>query len=92
MRQHFRSSLSSSFRATHEGIHHPIEAGAVKFLSRLLDGLVVDHEAVLVGGNLRRLALVDPPWFSPELTAMGADYFRSQGLGSIGSVPLRISK
>src|SRR6516165_208600 len=58
MRQHFRSSLSS-FRATHEGSHHPIEAGAVKFLSRLLNGLVVDHEAVLVGGDLHRLTLVD---------------------------------
>jgi maleate isomerase len=26
-----------------------------------------------------RLALVDPPWFSPELTALGVDYFRGQG-------------
>jgi maleate isomerase len=27
----------------------------------------------------RRIALVDPPWFSPELTALGVDYFTSQG-------------
>ena len=27
-----------------------------------------------------RLALVDPPWFSPELTALGVDYFRGQGM------------
>ena len=28
----------------------------------------------------RRIALVDPPWFSPELTALGVDYFTGQGL------------
>lgn len=27
---------------------------------------------------VRRLALVDPPWFSAELTQMGSEYFRSQ--------------
>ena len=27
----------------------------------------------------RRVALVDPPWFSPELTALGVDYFTGQG-------------
>ena len=26
-----------------------------------------------------RIALVDPPWFSPELTGLGVEYFRSQG-------------
>ena len=26
-----------------------------------------------------RLALIDPPWFSAELNALGADYFRSHG-------------
>ena len=26
-----------------------------------------------------RVALVDPPWFSPELTELGADYFRAHG-------------
>ena len=35
----------------------------------------------------RRLALVDPPWFSPELTAMGADYFRSQGIDVVYAAP-----
>jgi maleate isomerase len=28
--------------------------------------------------GVRRLALVDPPWFSLELNRMGAEYFRSQ--------------
>jgi maleate cis-trans isomerase len=28
--------------------------------------------------RVRRLALIDPPWFSPELNRMGAKYFRSQ--------------
>jgi maleate isomerase len=27
----------------------------------------------------RRVALVDPPWFSPELTTLGVDYFTGQG-------------
>jgi maleate isomerase len=27
----------------------------------------------------RRIALVDPPWFSPELTALGVNYFTGQG-------------
>src|SRR5215212_2902294 len=27
----------------------------------------------------RRVALIDPPWFAPELTALGVDYFRVQG-------------
>ena len=26
-----------------------------------------------------RVALVEPPWFSPELTSLGADYFRAHG-------------
>ena len=29
--------------------------------------------------DVTRVALVDPPWFSPELTALGVDYFRGQG-------------
>ncbi len=28
----------------------------------------------------RSVALIDPPWFSPELTALGVDYFRGQGV------------
>ena len=31
----------------------------------------------------RRVALVDPPWFSPELTALGVDYFTSQGFAIV---------
>lgn len=29
--------------------------------------------------NVRRLALIHPPWFPAELDQMGAEYFRSQG-------------
>ena len=29
--------------------------------------------------SVERVALVDPPWFSPELTALGVDYFRNLG-------------
>jgi maleate isomerase len=34
-----------------------------------------------------RLALIDPPWFSPELTAMGADYFRAHGVEVVHAAP-----
>lgn len=36
---------------------------------------------------VQRLALIDPPWFSAELTAMGADYFRSQGVEVVHAAP-----
>ena len=35
----------------------------------------------------RRLALIDPPWFSAELTALGAAYFRSQGVEVVHAAP-----
>ena len=37
--------------------------------------------------GVSRLALIDPPWFSPELNAMGAEYFRSQGLEVVHHAP-----
>ena len=37
--------------------------------------------------GVSRLALIDPPWFSPELNALGAAYFRSQGLEVVHHAP-----
>jgi maleate isomerase len=37
--------------------------------------------------GVSRLALIDPPWFSPELNALGAEYFRSQGLEVVHHAP-----
>ena len=37
--------------------------------------------------GVSRLALIDPPWFSPELNAMGSEYFRSQGLEVVHHAP-----
>lgn len=34
-----------------------------------------------------RLALIDPPWFSAELAAMGAAYFRSHGVEVVHAAP-----
>jgi maleate isomerase len=34
-----------------------------------------------------RIALVDPPWFSPELTALGVDYFSGQGFEIVHAAP-----
>jgi maleate isomerase len=35
--------------------------------------------------GVSRVALVDPPWFSPELTALGAAYFRDQGIAVVSA-------
>jgi maleate isomerase len=35
--------------------------------------------------DARHVALVDPPWFSPELTALGVDYFAGQGFAIVYS-------
>ncbi|MDQ3226790.1 MAG: maleate cis-trans isomerase [Chloroflexota bacterium] len=35
----------------------------------------------------QRIALVDPPWFSPELTALGVGYFRGQGFAIVHAAP-----
>jgi maleate isomerase len=35
----------------------------------------------------RRLALIDPPWFSAELNQLGARYFESQGLAVVHAAP-----
>jgi maleate isomerase len=37
--------------------------------------------------GLRRLALVDPPWFSAELNRMGAEYFSSQQIEVVYATP-----
>lgn len=37
--------------------------------------------------GVRRLALVDPPWFSAELSRLGADYFRSQQIEIVYAAP-----
>jgi maleate isomerase len=37
--------------------------------------------------DVRRLALIDPPWFSTELNRMGADYFRSQEIEVVYTAP-----
>ena len=34
-----------------------------------------------------RVALIDPPWFPPELTAVGADYFRARGFEVVYAAP-----
>jgi maleate isomerase len=37
--------------------------------------------------GVSRLALIDPPWFSPELNAMGAEYFRGHGFAVVHHAP-----
>ena len=37
--------------------------------------------------GVRRLALIDPPWFSAELSRMGAEYFRGQQIDVVYAAP-----
>jgi maleate isomerase len=41
---------------------------------------------------VRRLALIDPPWFSSELNQMGAEYFRSQQIEVVYASPAGLPK
>src|SRR5919106_47460 len=40
--------------------------------------------------GVRRLALIDPPWFPPELDEMGAQYFRSEGFEVVYHAPAAV--
>lgn len=37
-----------------------------------------------------RVALVDPPWFSPELTALGTAYFQAHGIEVVYAAPAKL--
>ncbi len=54
--------------------------------------VVTCHAAVegLRGLGAEKLALVNPPWFSPELTEMGAAYFRHEGFEVVHSSSMEI--
>jgi maleate isomerase len=39
-----------------------------------------------------KLALISPPWFSDELTELGADYFRREGLDVVSAETARVPK
>jgi maleate isomerase len=41
--------------------------------------------------GVRRLAIVDPPWFSAELTRMGADYFTHQQIEVVYAAPAALA-
>jgi maleate isomerase len=52
--------------------------------SRAKDIPVIIQSAALVAAlqtlQMERISLIHPPWFSDELDALGASYFRSQGI------------
>ena len=70
-------------------------AGEQKVLDRLMQhsaGIpVIATCASAVAGleqlNVRRIALVDPPWFDAELDRLGAEYFTAQGLDVVAHGP-----
>lgn len=43
--------------------------------------------AALAALSVKRLALINPPWFSNEIDQQGAEYFRSQGIEVVYSGP-----
>lgn len=42
--------------------------------------------------DVERIALVDPPWFDPELNELGAAYFQSQGFDVLSSTSADLSR
>lgn len=40
--------------------------------------------------EIRRLALINPPWFSEEIDALGANYFQAQGIDVVYHAPAEI--
>lgn len=72
----FTSSSYVRGAADDEALRERLEAR-----SRGIPVAITSVSAVLGARALgaTRVALVDPPWFSPELTALGADYFRAHG-------------
>ncbi len=47
--------------------------------------------AAMVALSVKRMALINPPWFSDEIDQRGADYFRSQGIEVVYSGPAGLS-
>jgi maleate isomerase len=43
--------------------------------------------AALAALNVKRIALISPPWFSPEMAQQGDHYFQSQGFEAVYSAP-----
>src|SRR5262249_58172287 len=53
-------------------------------------GVVVRCSAAVIALNAvgaRRIALINPPWFSVELSEHGAGYFQSQGFQVVHNAP-----
>ena len=66
-------------------------------LERGLDGIPVVIQTPALVTALRTLqadsiALIHPPWFSPELDALGADYFQNQGISVAYHGPAKLRR
>ena len=48
--------------------------------------------AALRSLDARKLALIHPPWFTPELDHEGAEYFRQHGMDVVQTVSVRLPK
>ena len=46
----------------------------------------------LRASGVRRVALVSPPWFTPEVDRLGAEYFRSRGFEVVASGPAELPR
>jgi len=66
-------------------------------LEERLQGVPVVIQAAALVTALRalradRIALIHPPWFSPELSALGADYYRTQGVDVVYHGPAALRR
>jgi maleate isomerase len=83
----FTSSSYVCGAAADEALRERLE-GRTRGIPVAITGLSAVLALRALGVN--RLALIDPPWFSPELNAMGAEYFRSQGLEVVHHAPAEV--
>ena len=48
---------------------------------------IEDQVVALIALGVKKLAVIDPPWFSVELNRQGARYFQSQGFDVVHNSP-----
>ncbi len=71
------------------------DAELARRLSQAAEGAPVVVQTAALAAALRalgvgRIALIHPPWFTPEVDAQGAAYFRAQGFQVVAHGPARL--
>jgi len=71
------------------------DAELAQRLSKAADGTPVVVQTAALAAALRalgvgRIALIHPPWFAPEVDALGAEYFRALGFAVVAHGPAKL--